>query len=358
MAEQSGWDGVFIWDHVAYRELGWPVADPQVAVAALAATTKHVRLGVLMLALPRRRPWKVARELASLDVLSAGRATFGAGLGSQALQEYEAFGEQGDAKVRAERLDEALEVVVGLWSGVPFTYQGKYYTVTNGQFLPRPVQQPRIPVWIAGRWPARRPFARAARWDGVFPTHVDVGPAQMMSPVQLEDIVTYTAESFGRSVRRNHRGPHGRGGQLIRGSPNRRLRGCRTHLVGREARMVSRLGGRYAPARTSRSAAEVRQRQRTTPCATSHSQPLSAASRCFAGLIQFSQASAVSPVRNERSGADDEGQELRRIGKAGVCPKRRLQPASRHEEGSASRPLSPTSERRCPRSAHDRLRRT
>ena len=125
MAEQSGWDGVFIWDHVAYREPGWPVADPQVAVAALAASTKHVRLGVLMVALPRRRPWKVARELASLDVLSGGRATFGAGLGSQALQEYEAFGEQGDAKVRAERLDEALEVVVGPWSGAPFTYQGK-----------------------------------------------------------------------------------------------------------------------------------------------------------------------------------------------------------------------------------------
>jgi alkanesulfonate monooxygenase SsuD/methylene tetrahydromethanopterin reductase-like flavin-dependent oxidoreductase (luciferase family) len=192
MAERSGWDGVFIWDHVAYREPGWPVADPQVAVAALAATTKHVRLGVLMVALPRRRPWKVARELASLDVLSGGRATFGAGLGSQALQEYEAFGERGDAKVRAERLDEALEVVVGLWSGAPFTYQGKFYTVMNGQFLPRPVQQPRIPVWIAGRWPARRPFARAARWDGVFATHVDVGPAQTMSPVQLEEIVRYT----------------------------------------------------------------------------------------------------------------------------------------------------------------------
>src|SRR5471030_2691846 len=115
-----GLGGVFIWDHVAYREPGWPVADPQVAVAALAATTKHVRLGVLMVALPRRRPWKVARELASLDVLSGGRAIFGAGLGSQALQEYEAFGEQGDAKVRAERLGEALEIVVGLWSGAPF----------------------------------------------------------------------------------------------------------------------------------------------------------------------------------------------------------------------------------------------
>jgi alkanesulfonate monooxygenase SsuD/methylene tetrahydromethanopterin reductase-like flavin-dependent oxidoreductase (luciferase family) len=203
MAEQSGWDGVFIWDHVAYREPGWPVADPQVAAAALAVRTEQVRLGVLMVAAPRRRPWKVARELASLDVLSGGRAIFGAGLGSQPLEEYEAFGEQSGVKVRAERLDEALQIIVGLWSGEPFSYQGQHYTVKASQFLPRPLQQPRIPVWIAGRWPARRPFARAARWDGVFATHAGVGHAQTMTPVQLQEIVTYTlsqrdpsAESF------------------------------------------------------------------------------------------------------------------------------------------------------------------
>jgi len=166
MAEQSGWDGVFIWDHVAYREPGWPVADPQVAVAALAGNHEARSPRRAELALPRRRPWKVARELASLDVLSGGRATFGAGLGSQALQEYEAFGEQGDAKVRAERLDEALEVVVGLWSGAPFTYEGNYYTVANGQFLPRPVQQTQDPRMdrrsLAGTTPIRP--RRALGW--------------------------------------------------------------------------------------------------------------------------------------------------------------------------------------------------
>jgi hypothetical protein len=122
--------------------------------------------------------------------------------------------------------------------------------------------------------------------------------------------------------------------------------------------MVSRLGGRYAPAHTSRSA-ELRQRQRTTPRATSHTQPLSAASRRFAGLIQFSQASAVFLVRNERSGADDEGRELRRIGKAGVCPKRRSQPASRQSRDSRRRfetsgepgPIGPSDRRRSGRTS-------
>jgi hypothetical protein len=161
-----------------------------------------------------------------------------------------------------------------------------------------------------------------------------------MSPVQLEDIVTYTlsqrnpsADPFDVIIE----GHTDAADSSSEAPPNRRLRGCRTHLVGREARMVSRLGGRYAPAHTSRSAAEVRQRQRTTPRATSHTQLLSAASRRFAGLIQFSQASAVFSVRNERSGADDEGRELRRIGKAGVCPKRRSQPASRQQHAFRAR---------------------
>jgi alkanesulfonate monooxygenase SsuD/methylene tetrahydromethanopterin reductase-like flavin-dependent oxidoreductase (luciferase family) len=192
LAEQAGWDGVFIWDHVAYRQPGWAVADPQVAVAALTAATQQVRLGVLMVALPRRRPWKVARELASLDVLSGGRMMFGAGVGSQSFEEYAAFGEQDDLHVRGQRLDEALEVLVGLWSGAPFSHRGEHYTVQETRFLPRPIQKPRVPIWIAGRWPARRPFQRAARWDGVFPTHAEVGHGETMSPVQLEEIVSYT----------------------------------------------------------------------------------------------------------------------------------------------------------------------
>ena len=162
------------------------------AIGALAASTERLRLGVLVCGLARRRPWKVARETASLDVLSNGRLVFGAGLGSLAEEEFERFGEEPDARVRAAKLDEGLEIVAGLWSGEPFEHRGAQFTVRETCFRPPPVQRPRIPIWIAGRWPARPPFRRAARWDGVFPTHREVGEAETMTPDQLREIVAYT----------------------------------------------------------------------------------------------------------------------------------------------------------------------
>jgi alkanesulfonate monooxygenase SsuD/methylene tetrahydromethanopterin reductase-like flavin-dependent oxidoreductase (luciferase family) len=191
-AEAAGWDGVFVWDHVAYRERGWPVADPYLTMTAIAAATARIRVGVLAIALPRRRPWKLARETATLDVLSGGRLVVGVGLGSQAEAEFAAFGEDGDARVRADKLDEGLAILDGLWRGGPFSHNGRHYRVAETVFLPRPLQRPRVPVWVAGRWPSRRPFRRAARWDGVFPTHADVGHAGTMTPAQLDEIVRYT----------------------------------------------------------------------------------------------------------------------------------------------------------------------
>jgi alkanesulfonate monooxygenase SsuD/methylene tetrahydromethanopterin reductase-like flavin-dependent oxidoreductase (luciferase family) len=160
-------------------------------IAALAATTERLRLGVLVCGLARRRPWKVARETASLDLLSDGRLVFGAGLGSHP-GEYEDFGEDSDARVRAARLDEGLAIIDGLWSGEPLAHRGEQYSISTDAFRPRPLQRPRIPVWIAGRWPAKRPFRRAARWDGVFPTREGVGHDQTMTPAELAEIVEYT----------------------------------------------------------------------------------------------------------------------------------------------------------------------
>jgi alkanesulfonate monooxygenase SsuD/methylene tetrahydromethanopterin reductase-like flavin-dependent oxidoreductase (luciferase family) len=190
-AEASGWDGVFIWDHLAY-DPGWPVADPYMTVAAIAAATTRIRLGVLISALARRRPWKLARETATLDLLSGGRLVVGVGLGSRPDQEFTAFGEDPDPVVRAERIDEGLDIMLGLWSGEPFSYRGRHYVVEESTFLPTPVQRPRPPVWVAGRWPARRPFRRAARYDGVFPTFVGVGDAERPTPEQLREVVDYT----------------------------------------------------------------------------------------------------------------------------------------------------------------------
>jgi alkanesulfonate monooxygenase SsuD/methylene tetrahydromethanopterin reductase-like flavin-dependent oxidoreductase (luciferase family) len=191
-AESSGWDGVFVWDHVAYRELGWAVADPYMSVAAIAARTSRIRVGVLVAALARRRPWKFAREMATLDVLSEGRLIVGVGLGSQPREEFAAFGEDPELRRRHELVDEGLDIVCGLWSGQPFSYEGQHYRVAESLFLPLPIQRPRPPIWIGGRWPARKSFRRAGRFDGVFPTFKGVGHSERPTPEQLKAVVEYT----------------------------------------------------------------------------------------------------------------------------------------------------------------------
>ena len=153
-AEAAGWDGVFLWDHVAYREPVRAVLDPWVALAAIATATERIRLGPLITPPARRRIHKLARETATLDLLSGGRLIFGAGLGSDNSGEFSHFGEEADPRARAALLDDGLARLAAYW---------------DGGFEPRPMQRPRIPVWLASRWPNRRPVRRAARWDGLFP---------------------------------------------------------------------------------------------------------------------------------------------------------------------------------------------
>jgi len=163
-AEASGWDGAFIWDHI-----GQPcaAADPWVALTAMAMKTKRIKLGPVVTPMARRRPWKLARETVSLDRLSNGRLILGVGLG-WSPSEFEAFGEDGDPRIRAAKLDEGLDVLAGLWGGEKFYYIGVHYQIKGARFLPRPVQKPRIPIWVCGGWGRMKsPFRRAARWDGV-----------------------------------------------------------------------------------------------------------------------------------------------------------------------------------------------
>jgi alkanesulfonate monooxygenase SsuD/methylene tetrahydromethanopterin reductase-like flavin-dependent oxidoreductase (luciferase family) len=168
-AETAGWDGFFIWDVFGGApDAPEPVVDPWIALAAIAATTKRIRFGPMVTPLPRRRPWKLAREAASLDHLSGGRLILGVGIGTPP-EEFARFGEEPDPRIRAEMLDEGLEVLTGLWSGAPYSFQGRHYQVEETVLLPRPIQQPRIPIWVGGTWPRKPPFRRAARWDGVFP---------------------------------------------------------------------------------------------------------------------------------------------------------------------------------------------
>jgi alkanesulfonate monooxygenase SsuD/methylene tetrahydromethanopterin reductase-like flavin-dependent oxidoreductase (luciferase family) len=159
---------------VNYRAPVRALADPWVTMAAIAARTERLRIGPLVTPLARRRVHKLARETVSLDILSGGRLVFGAGLGPDTTGEFGPFGDETDPRARAKLLDDGLTQLAAYW---------------DGEFEPRPVQQPRIPIWIAARWPNRRPLKRAARWDGLFPIDLP-GPdelAEMVAQVGRDD---------------------------------------------------------------------------------------------------------------------------------------------------------------------------
>ena len=181
-AEEAGWDGVFVLDHVRYRDPVVAVADPWITLAAVAAATETIRLGPMVTPLPRRRPAKVARETATLDVLSGGRLTLGVGIAGDRSGELTQTGEELDDRVRGRMLDESLDVLTAAWSGQTVEHRGEHYVVDGVRFLPRPVQEPGVPVWVAVRYGNRKPLRRAARYQGVFPVEVD-------SPDQLAEIV-------------------------------------------------------------------------------------------------------------------------------------------------------------------------
>jgi alkanesulfonate monooxygenase SsuD/methylene tetrahydromethanopterin reductase-like flavin-dependent oxidoreductase (luciferase family) len=167
MAEDAGWNGVFLEDYLVYQnKTGTPTYDPWVTLAAMATRTQRIRLGTTVTPLPRRRVAKLAAEAVALDHLSGGRLTLGLGLGDAWDVAFANLGEQTDPRTRAALLDEGLDVLVGLWSGEPFTYNGQYVHVREVTLLPRPIQAPRIPIWIGGQYPKPGPVRRAARWDG------------------------------------------------------------------------------------------------------------------------------------------------------------------------------------------------
>jgi alkanesulfonate monooxygenase SsuD/methylene tetrahydromethanopterin reductase-like flavin-dependent oxidoreductase (luciferase family) len=171
-AEEAGWHGVFVWDQVRWREPVLGVADPWVTLAAVAASTEAIRIGPMVTPLARRRPAKVARETATLDLLSGGRLTLGVGLGSDEFaNELSITGEELDARRRAAMLDEALEILAAAWSGAPVLHRGEHYTVDGMRFLPRPVQRPGVPVWVAAYSRNVGPLRRAARYQGFFPAN-------------------------------------------------------------------------------------------------------------------------------------------------------------------------------------------
>ena len=170
-AEAAGFDGFFLWDHLNFSndDAGPSIVDPWLVLALVAARTSTIKLGTMITPISRRRPAVLARQTTTLDLISHGRLILGVGIGSPARGDFELFGDEGDAVLRAEMLDEGLSVLDALWSGERVQWRGKHYTVDGVRFRPRPAQRPRIPVWVGGTLPHRRPMSRAARWDGAVP---------------------------------------------------------------------------------------------------------------------------------------------------------------------------------------------
>lgn len=190
-AEETGWDGVFVWDHIAYSAPVSAIADPWITLSAVACATERLRLGPMVTPVPRRRPVKLAREAVTLDALSGGRFTLGVGIGDDGAREFSGTGDETERKIRGAMLDEALDVLTAAWSGTEVHHYGPHYVLDGLSILPRPIQLPHPPVWVAMRYGNRAPLRRAARHDGAFPIGVQ-------SPDQLAEVVHEIEE-----VRRN-----------------------------------------------------------------------------------------------------------------------------------------------------------
>ena len=188
LAEQAGWDGFFVQDGLLNAD-EQALVDPWIALSAIALCTHRLRMGALMTPLAAYHPWQVARQTVALDHLSQGRLIFGAGLGEKA-DDFAAVGENGDPRRRAEKLDEGLAILQKFWSGEVFSFPGTQYQMTKVQLLPRSVQSPRIPIWTAGYWPNRKPFRRAAGFDGIY-IGSQKASGELLSPPELQEAVAY-----------------------------------------------------------------------------------------------------------------------------------------------------------------------
>jgi hypothetical protein len=185
-AENAGWDGFFVSEPV------WGI-DAWVTLAAIAMRTQRIRLGTMLSPISRMRPWKLASETVTLDILSAGRVILSVGLGALDTG-FEAFGEVTDRKTRAELMDEGLEILEGLWHGQPFSYAGKHYKIQESGFFPPPppLQKPRIPVWVVGAWPRPKSMNRVLKWDGLIPMKFVPGEQFVsISPQDIREMKAY-----------------------------------------------------------------------------------------------------------------------------------------------------------------------
>jgi alkanesulfonate monooxygenase SsuD/methylene tetrahydromethanopterin reductase-like flavin-dependent oxidoreductase (luciferase family) len=204
VAEQAGWDGFFLEDYLVYQgRPETPTYDPWICLAAMACATTRIRLGTTVTPVPRRRPWKLAAEAVTLDHLSSGRLILGVGGGDPGDPGFCLVGEPTGRRVLAERLDEGLAVLSGLWNGEPLHYQGRHFRVNGLRLAATPVQRPRIPLWVGGDMLVPSVRRRIAQWDGccaykgpVEDDHPEITPEDVRGILALVARDRGTSEGF------------------------------------------------------------------------------------------------------------------------------------------------------------------
>ncbi len=193
--ERAGWDGFFLWDHVQISAaMHLDVVDPWTVLGAIATVTERIVLGTMVTPVARRRPWKLAREITTLDHLSGGRVIVGVGLGWPPDDEFGAFGEATSSRRHAEMLDEALPLLDLFLRGERVDHDGEYYQV-HAHLAPAAVQSPRPPIWVGTHLTNPRGIERARRWDGINP---QVWPA--VTPEQIASLVATLDRGPGYDV--------------------------------------------------------------------------------------------------------------------------------------------------------------
>lgn len=191
-AEQAGWDGFFVWEPT------WG-NDAWVMLTAAAMRTSTIKLGTMLTPLPKRKPWEVASQSLTLDNLSDGRVILSVGLGAPDDRFY-IFEDDPGRKVRAEMLDEGLEMVEQMWQGRPFSYEGKHYHARRTEMMipPPSTQRPRIKTWVVGLWPAPKSMRRAARFDGWLPNYKQPEGLNRPDQAQLAEAVAWLRDERAR----------------------------------------------------------------------------------------------------------------------------------------------------------------
>jgi len=192
LAEEAGWDGLFLGDAI------W-LEDPMIALAAAAMATSRIRLGPMIIPAPLRRPWKIASESVALDRLSDGRLILGLGAGAVWMGWHGFPDEVTETKTRVEMLDETIDILTLLYQGRQFDFDGKHYhlkltTLDEIYYPPKPVQQPRIPLWVPGIWPRKKSMQRILKCDGVLPEKLSPdGQPQEITPEDIRQIKAFVA---------------------------------------------------------------------------------------------------------------------------------------------------------------------